>query len=89
MYPLADFHVPREITQFYFNSLLQNFLGKEIVRVKLTDGASATDGSIVDKLDNPEVMTVSNMILNCMLFLGMLAESHVVWCLLCLQGIAH
>lgn len=38
-------------------AFLGTFLGKDIESVNLTDGASATDGSIVDKLDKPEVLT--------------------------------
>jgi hypothetical protein len=52
---LADFYGDEKYRQQHFNSLLGKFLGNEIYRVSLTDGVSATDGSIVDDLDNLEV----------------------------------
>ncbi|KAK9919159.1 hypothetical protein WJX75_009796 [Coccomyxa subellipsoidea] len=51
---LADFYGDEKYRQKHFNSLLGKFLGNEIYRVSLTDGVSATDGSIVDDLDNLE-----------------------------------
>ncbi len=54
---LGNFHEHEKTRQRVFNCLLGTFLGKDIESVNLTDGASATDGSIVDKLDKPEVLT--------------------------------
>ena len=51
---------------------MERFLGKKIFSVSFTDGISATDGSIVDKLDKPEVMTLVVMNFVCTLLLGYL-----------------
>lgn len=54
---LADFYPDESIRQQLFNRHLAQYLGKTIYRVSLTSGVSATDGSIVDNLEKPEVMS--------------------------------
>ncbi len=52
---VADFYPDESIRQQLFSRHLEQYLGKPIYRVNLTSGVSATDGSIVDKLEKPEV----------------------------------
>lgn len=75
---LAGFYPDEKIRQQLFNSLLGNFLGKAIYSVSLTGGVSATDGSIVDDLKMPEVLTFAVIMLklDCLLLLEVPAQSH-------------
>lgn len=75
---LADFHLDEKIRQQLFNWELGNFLGKTMHSVNPTDGVSATDGSIVDDWNKPEVLTfaVIKLNLDCLLLLELLAQSH-------------
>ncbi len=59
---LADFYPDESIRQQLFNRHLAQYLGQTIYRVRLTSGVSATDGSIVDNLEKPEVMTQCFMV---------------------------
>jgi len=52
---LAEFYSDESVRQQLFNKRLEQYLGKPIYSVKLTSGVSATDGSIVDKPEKPEV----------------------------------
>lgn len=71
---LTDFHPDERIRQQLFNKRLEQYLGKPISGVKLASGISETDGSIVDKLDMPEVIAPC-------------CRSTVQACLMCCQFI--
>ena len=53
---LAEFYPDEGVRQQQFNKRLEQYLGKPIYSVKLTNGISETDGSIVD---NPAMAEVS------------------------------